>query len=152
MSRLLAPEAQPVGVERGQDVTVPHVRLAHRDAAALHGEAEAEVRHHRDRHGVAAEPPPLGQVEREQREQDVAVDDAAALVDRDDPVGVAVEGEPEVGLVRDDGAGQLGRVGRPALVVDVGAVGRDVQGGHGRAELGEHAGARRRSRRRWRSR
>ncbi len=137
VARLLAPEAQAVGVERGQDVAVPHVRLAHRDAAVLHGEAEAEVGHDRHHNGVAAEASPLGQVEGEQREEDVAVDDRAVLVHRDDPVGVAVEGEPEVGLVRDDGLGQFGRVGRAALVVDVGAVGRDVQGGHRRAELGQ---------------
>ena len=71
------PEAQPVGVERGQDVAVPDVGLAHGDAAGLHGQAEAEVGHDGDGHRVAGELPPLGQIEREQRQQHVAVDDAS---------------------------------------------------------------------------
>ena len=114
MARLLATEAQPVGVEGGQHVAVAHVGLEHGDAALLHGEAETEVGHdgHRDR--VGGEAPALGQVEGEEREQHVAVDDGARVVDGDDPVGVAVEREAEVGLALDDGQRQLGRVGRAA--------------------------------------
>ena len=41
--------------------------------------------------------PALGQVEGEQGQQDVAVHHGAGVVDGDDPVGVAVEGQPEVG-------------------------------------------------------
>ena len=73
--RLLATEAEAVGVERGQHVAVPHVGLAHRDAAGLHGQPEAEVGHDGDDHGVAGQVAPLGQVQREQRQQHVAVDD-----------------------------------------------------------------------------
>ena len=42
----------------------------------------------------------------------VAVDDAARRVDGDQPVGVAVEGEPDVGAARDDRLGERRRVGR----------------------------------------
>ena len=58
---------------------------------------EAEVRHRRDGDAVDAE------VEREDREDLVAVDRLAALVDREHPVAVAVEGDPEVeAAVADD--------------------------------------------------
>ena len=58
---------------------------------------EAEVRHLRDRDEVDAE------VEREDRDDPVAVDDLAALVDREHAVAVAVEGDPEVeAAARDD--------------------------------------------------
>ena len=107
MTRLLAAQGEAVGVERGQHMAVPHVGLAHRDAAGLHGEAEAEVRHDGDDHGVGGEVAPLGQVQCEQRQQHVAVDHDPVLVDRDDPVGVAVEGQAEVGLVRHDRPRQL---------------------------------------------
>ena len=73
----------------------------------LHGQAEAEVGHDGDDHGVARQLAPLGQVEREEGQQDVAVDDGPAVVDRDDPVGVAVEGQAEVGLVLHDRPRQL---------------------------------------------
>ena len=39
----------------------------------------------------------------------VAVDDVAAGVDRDQPVGVAVEGEPDVRAARRDRGGERGR-------------------------------------------
>ena len=55
-----------------------------------HQRVEAEVRHLRDRDEVDAE------VEREDRDDPVAVDDLAALVDREHAVAVAVEGDPEV--------------------------------------------------------
>ena len=127
MARLLAAEAEPVGVERGQHVAVPDGGLAYGDPVALHGQAESEVGHHGDGDGVPGQASPLGQVEGEEGEQHVAVDDGAGVVDRDHPVGVAVEGQAEVGLVLDDRSTQLRRVGRAALVVDVGPVGRGVQ-------------------------
>ena len=101
VARLLAAQAETVGVERGQHVAVAHVRLEHRDPARLHGQAEPEVGHDGDHHRVAGQPAPLRQVEREQRQQDVTVDHRAGVVDRDHPVGVAVEASPTSAPVLD---------------------------------------------------
>ena len=55
-----------------------------------HEPVEAQVRHRRDRDELDAE------IEREHGEDLVAVDRLAALVDREHPVAVAVERDPEV--------------------------------------------------------
>ncbi len=73
-------------------------------------------------------------VEGEDREDPVAVDDLSALVDRDQPVAVAVEGEAERSSALDDGALQECGVGGAAADVDVRAVRRVPDRVHGRAE------------------
>ena len=83
---------------------------------------------------------PLGQVEGEQGQQHVAVDDGAGVVDRDDPVGVAVEGQPEVGLrcattARASSAGSV----EPHFSLMLAPSGDVVQRGDRGAELGQHA-------------
>ena len=50
---LLAAQGEPLGLEGGQHVAVAHRGLAHGDAPLGHGQAEPEVGHHRDHHGVA---------------------------------------------------------------------------------------------------
>jgi len=70
---------------------------------------DEEARVHRDRHAIAR----VGFASTEQREQRVAGDELAALVDRHHPIGVAVVNDPEVrvgGL--DDHAGRLAVLGR----------------------------------------
>ena len=67
-------------------------------------------------------------VEGEDAEDLVAIDDATRRVDGDEPVGVAVEGEPDVGAARHDRLGQRGRVRGPAADVDVDAIRLDVDG------------------------
>ena len=70
----------------------------------------------------------------------VAVDEPAVGVDGEHPVGVAVEGEPDVGAALDHGLLQVLRVGRAAAGVDVGAVGLVVEDLHGRPERPQHLG------------
>ena len=72
VARLLAAEGEPVGVERLEDVAVADLGLAHGDAPLGHGQAEPEVRHDRDHHGVAGQPAAAGQVGGEERQQLVA--------------------------------------------------------------------------------
>jgi hypothetical protein len=90
----------------------------------VHGLLEAEVGHHRGGHGVVRSVPVVREVAGEDREDHVAVDLAAVGVGADQPVGVAVVGDADVGRRaraprRDHDLG----VGRPAPVVDVRAVG-----------------------------
>ena len=64
--------------------------------ASLHGQPEAEVRHDRDHHGVVrAGAPRAAQVEGADGDDVVAVDDGPGVVDGDQPVGVAVEGQAQ---------------------------------------------------------
>ena len=84
------PRTAPVALERLEHVAVADVGGQHADPVLAHQRVEAEVGHHR--HGDAVDL----EVEREDRDDLVAVDRLAALVDREHPVAVAVEGDPEV--------------------------------------------------------
>ena len=85
------------------------------------------LRHHRDDDGVVDELARVAQLQRRQREQAIAVDDVAVVVDGDHAVAVAVERETEVGaaLRRTAAASEPRRVA-PQRVVDVAAVRRCV--------------------------
>ena len=72
MAGLLAAEGEPVALERLEHVAVPDRGLAHGDAPLRHGQAQPEVGHDGDHHGVAGEPAACGEVDGEQRQQLVA--------------------------------------------------------------------------------
>ena len=84
-----------------------------------HRQPEAEVGHHRHDDRVVGSRPRRAHVDGADRDHVVAVDDAAGLVDGDQPVAVAVEGEADVGTALDDRGLQVARVGRAAAGVDV---------------------------------
>ena len=90
VARLLAAEHAALAPERLEHVAVADVGRDDADPALGHQLVEAVVRHLRDRDEVDAE------VEREDRDDAVAVDELAALVDREHAVAVAVERDPEV--------------------------------------------------------
>ena len=70
--------------------------------------------------------PRSAEVERAHRHDLVAVDDPARRVDREDPVGVAVEGEPDIGARGEHRFTHGFRMLRTTSIVDVAAVRRDV--------------------------
>ena len=86
---------------------------------------EPEIGHHgRDDAGpgeAAVVLPALG----DHRQELVAVDDAAALVDDQHAVGVAVERDADIGAHLLDLLAKRGGLGRAAFVIDVEAVGLD---------------------------
>src|SRR5581483_6953601 len=75
VARLLAAEDAALAVERLEDVAVADVGRDHADAALLHEPMEAEVRHRRDGDEIDSE------LEREHRDDLIAVDRRAVLVD-----------------------------------------------------------------------
>ena len=87
---LLAAQQASLAIQRLEHVAVADVGRDHPDAAFFHQPVEAEVRHRRDGDEVGAE------VEREDRDDLVAVDQLAVLVDREHAVAVPVERDPEV--------------------------------------------------------
>ena len=74
------------------------------------------------------------------RDQLVAVDHMAALVDDHDAVGVAVERDADVGAHLAHLAAAALRRGRAAILVDVEAVGLDADRDHVGAELPQRLG------------
>ncbi len=118
------------------------------DLAAGRLDRHLETAVRQDRHDEAApgELAPGQPVEGEQADQLVAVDDVPGGVDRDAPVGIAVEGEADVGAPLGHGRRQRRRGGRPATEIDVQPVGLgedDLDPGPGRGEdVGRHDAAR----------
>ena len=107
--------------------------------AACQRAPQAEVRHHGDRDRVVAQHPALVPVERGHHHQLIAVDELAALVDREHAVRVAVEREAEIGAARPHRGLQLLRMRRAATGVDVPAVGIGVQHVDARARVAQRA-------------
>ena len=101
---------------------------------------EAEIGHHRRDDAAAGEPPALVPGLGDQRHDLVAVDDRAVLVDDDDAVGVAVERDADVGAHFMHLLLQAGRMGRAAFLVDVEAVGLDIDGDDLGAEFPQRRG------------
>ena len=92
------------------------------------GEAafEAEIGHDRRDQGAARKPAAARQACRDQRHQLVAVENDAALVGDDQPVGVAVERDADIGAPRQHLPPHLLRRERAAFAVDVEPVRRDT--------------------------
>ncbi len=122
-----------------------HVAVAHRgpvEADALRGQGalQPQVAHHRRHHGVAAQLAVALHAGGAHGHDRVAVHDLPLLVDDDDPVRVAVEGDADLGAALHHlGPGVVGVEG-PRLAVDVHAVGTNADGPHLGPELGEDEG------------
>ena len=116
------PSARLLRGERLQHVPIADVGGDHVDARLAHRQVEAEVRHRRDDDRVVAERTAFEHVDRADRDDVVAVDDRAVMVDGDQPVGVAVEGDAQIGAVVAHRVAERLRSGRPDTVVDVRAV------------------------------
>ena len=146
VARLLAPEGPATAGQRFEHVPVADRGLLDPDAVGLHGQAEAEVGHHRHHDGVVDQLAPPVTVHGADGDEVIAVDQRARGVDAHHPVGVPVEGQAGIGPDSQDPGLQVLGVGRAAAGVDVGAVGRGVDDLDGGPEPFE--GARRPARRR----
>src|ERR1019366_6784042 len=88
-------------------------------AGGSHGRLETAVGKHGYDHAPVAQRGPPQPIEGDQADQLVAIDDQAVAVHDDEPVGVAVEGEAQVGTPGNDLPGQRCRGRRSAVHVDV---------------------------------
>ncbi len=99
---------------------------------------EAEIGHHGRDQRAARETAAARQVRRDQRHQLVAVEDDAVLVGHDQPVGVAVERDADIGAARQHLLAHLLGRQRAAFAVDVEPVRRHADRKHLGAEFPEH--------------
>ena len=106
----------PTGTELGNVVLVAKSYIHRSCCGALTGGVER-------RHGQVHRDP-VGQRHRARHHRSGGfAQQRTGVVDGQDPVGVTVEGQPELGSPLDHGGLEVGRVGGPAAVVDVDAVG-----------------------------
>ena len=127
---LLAAQRVAGHLHRLEHVAVADLGLADPDTGGLHRLHEAEVAHHGRDHGVLDQVAALGHRQRQDRQDLVAVDVVALVVDREAPVGVAVEGEAGVRAVLEHGGLERTEVGGAAAVVDVEPVRLGADGDH----------------------
>ncbi len=98
---IICPDCSPPSVqlrERSSCSTwrSPTLRAGDLDPSPMHRRVKAEVRHYRDGHAGARETAGAMQVQRDKRQQLVAVDDGAGPIDRKHPVAVTVEGKADI--------------------------------------------------------
>ncbi len=135
MSRLFAADVEPALTHPFEDIAVPHLGPFQRQP--LDGEAALQPQIRHDRRDNAATSQQAGGVPAQpQRRHDlVAIDDRAMFVDDDQPVGVAIERDADIGTAGNDRFLQQLRMGRPAGVIDILAVGLDTDGDHFRPQF-----------------
>ena len=120
-------DAEPVHLLH--DVAVADGGADEPDPAGGQGLLEPPVRHDRPDDGAGLLPLPL-ELERPEEEDVVAVEDAPLAVGEHRAIGVAVEGQPEVGPGLHDGFGHGIRMEGAAARVDVVPVGGDGERDH----------------------
>ena len=113
VAALLAAEPGARDLHALEDVLVADRRADDLPAGRLDGLLQPAVREHRHDERAARQLPAREPVEGQDAEDLVAVDDPARRVDRDEPVGVAIEREADVGARRDDGLGERRRERSP---------------------------------------
>ncbi len=124
VARLFAAQVEPARSHPLHDVTVADLGPLQHEAVAGQGALKAQVGHHGGDHAAALQHAPPGPVTADQRHDLVAVDHLAVFVANDQPVGVAVQGDADVGPPVADHGRQGLRVGRAAVGVDISPVGR----------------------------
>ena len=132
---LFATEVEAALAHPFHDIAVADLGALQREVVVVQQPLEPEVGHDRGDHTTALEQATFCPVEGDEGHDLVAVDDLTLLVTDDDPVGVAVESNADVGAVAFDRLGQGFGMGRTAVGVDVQAVGLDAHRADFRAQL-----------------
>ena len=136
----LLPAEGQISVRHGlQHVSVTDGHLQDLDAVLRHPQPEPEVGHHGDDDRVLGQATVGVAIDGADPDDLIAVDQPARGIDGQHPIGVAVEGEPDVGAAGHDRTPKVIGVGRAAVRVDVGAVRLVVDHLHRRAERPEHS-------------
>ena len=138
MAALLAAEVVAAGAHGLDHVAVAHLGAHHLPAEGGHGLLQPHVAHHRGHQGLFLELAAVHEFARADGHDVVAVNDPAVLVADDQPVAVAVQGEPDVRAQLLHPGGHHLRVQRPAARVDIGAVRLAADAGHPRTQFGKH--------------
>ena len=118
------------GLHRLEHVTIPDLGADQFEAFAGQEPLEPEVRHHRRHHPAAAQLSARRQLRADQGHDLIAIDRLAVLIDHDQPVGIAIQRDPDIRAAGDHGFLDQCEVRRPAAVVDIDAVGIDPDRDH----------------------
>ena len=140
VSALLASKIEAVLQHLIDHVLVADVRANDLSPGLSHRVDQSGVAHDRRDQGLLVERSLLHHVQRRDRHDIVAVDQIAVFVAQQHAIGVAIMGQSDIGAVLAHLGKQLFRMHRPAILVDVLAVGLIAHDEDLGAELLEHAG------------
>src|SRR5438552_17064685 len=118
MSRRLTAELRAQALHRLPDVPISHLRTLETDSVTSEHVFEPAIRHDRANDDLRAQLVVAYEVTCYERKHEVAVVGAAAFVDDDHAIAIAVEREAGVGFVVDDKLLERLRRGRAAALVD----------------------------------
>src|SRR6266851_1298243 len=138
MARLFAAEIVAVGPHALEHVAVAHRRPNELELARTEIALEPEIGHHGGDHTAACQAAVAPPLVSDGRHELVAVDQPSVLARQDHAVGIAVQRNADIGVVRDDVLLQQRRMRRAAIAVDVEAVRRHGERDHLGAELPQH--------------
>ena len=135
MPRLLATDVETAGAHPFEHITVADAGALERQPFALQVALEAQIRHHGRDNAAAPQHAAARPADADERHQLVTVNNAARLINNDQPVRVAIERDADVRAAGHHGFLEHARRGRSAFVVDVLAIGIDAHGNDFGAEL-----------------
>src|SRR6266851_6563837 len=138
MAGLFAAEIVAVGPHALEHVAVAHRGPHELELARTEIALEPEIGHHGGDHTAACQAAVAPPLVSDGRHELVAVDQPSVLARQDHAVGIAVQRNADIGVVRDDVLLQQRRMRRAAIAVDVEAVRRHGERDHLGAELPQH--------------
>ncbi len=124
-----------------ENVAVADGGASERNAFAGQRAFEAEIGHGSGDHAIPFELVLRFEVTRDGKENAIAVDDFAGFANEEGSVGIAIEGDTELGALGDDALLQAFEMERTAAGIDVAAIGGDAHLDDVGAERAEEFGA-----------
>src|SRR5712672_937777 len=118
-----------------ENIAVADLRAHELDTLAFEKALQSEIRHYGGDDTRLGEAAVFLPALRDHREQLVAIDQMSALIDKDDPIGVAIECDTDVGAHFAHLAAQRFRRGRSAFLVDIESIRVDADGNNIGAQL-----------------
>ena len=128
VARLFTADVEAASAHPLHHIAVAHLGALQRQALCGQFTLQPQVGHDGGDEAASGQPPAFGPVHPDQSHDLVAVHHPAGLVADDDPVGVPVQGDADVGAVTLHRRRDVGRIGRAAVGVDVQPVGLHPHG------------------------
>src|SRR5699024_8203690 len=116
----------------------PHLCLDHVNVVLLHGQFQAKVTHHGHHQGVVFEHALIFECHGHNRHDLVTVNDGALVIDRQEPIGVAIKCHTEVCTALQHRSLEILHVGRAVILVDVQPIRVSTDHNHFGSGLCEH--------------
>ena len=140
MAGLFAADIEAAGAHPLDHIAVTDLGAVQRDPLPGQIAFQPEIRHHGGDDAAAGQTPGRLEIARDHRQHLIAIDDAALLIDHDQPVRIAIQRDAELGAVAEHLGGEEAGLGGAAAAIDVEAVRRDADGNHLRPQLPQHRG------------